>query len=94
MDKDIFWKGSNAVDNARIWIGVFSWIDLIVGIALLIFSFGETAPLTIGAILIASAISGFILRAILRGFETIVKASEAYLQDRHELKEQAKQSAE
>lgn len=94
MDKDIFWKGSDAVDSARTWITVLSAIALVIGLICLFMSFGETAPLFTGIALIGSAISGFILRAILRGFYGIVRASEAFLEDRYKMKEAAKAETE
>lgn len=93
MDTDIFWKGSSAVASARIWIAVFSWIALIVGAGCALFSF-ETTWIITGIALIGSAITGFIIKAILRGFETIVIASEAYLKDRQDLKDKNERKAE
>ena len=89
MDTDVFWKGSNAVDTARTWIGLFSWIAIIAGILVIVFGEMEFEAFLIGCTIIGAGISGFIFKGILRGFETIVRASEAYLQDRQELKDKA-----
>lgn len=79
-DTDIFWKGSNAVNTSRIWLAIFSWIFIIIGIPMLLLG-GDTK---VACILIGVGISGLILSGVLRGFNTIVKASEAYLKDRED----------
>lgn len=94
MDKEIFWKGSYAVGSARTWIAVFSWLAIIAGILVAIFTGIEFEMFLVGCCIIGAGISGLILKGILRGFETIVEASEAYLRDREDLKEKTKQSAE
>ena len=53
-----------------------------------------TTLIITGIALIGTAITGFIIKAILRGFETIVYASEAYLKDRQDLKDKNEQKAE
>ena len=94
MDTDIFWKGSSAVASARIWIAVFSWIAIIAGILVVIFTGIEFEMFLVGCCIIGAGISGLILKGILRGFETIVYASEAYLKDRQDLKDKNKEKAE
>lgn len=94
MDKDFFWKGSSAVESARKWIAVFSWIAIIAGILVIVFGGIEFEIFLVGCCIIGAGISGLILKSILRGFETIVTASEAYLQDRQELIETDNENAE
>lgn len=89
-DTDIFWKGSAAVDSARTWIAVFSWITIIAGILIAVIGGFEFEIFLAGCCVIGAGISGLILRNVLRGFETIVKASEAYLKDREDKKESEK----
>ena len=93
MDNEIFWKGSSAVESARKWIAVFSWITIIAGILVIIFGGIEFEMFLIGCCIIGAGISGLILKGILRGFETIVTASETYLRDRQEAKDKANQSS-
>lgn len=89
-DTDIFWKGSNAVDSARTWIAIFSWITIIAGILIAVINVFEFEIFLAGCCVIGVGISGLILKNVLRGFETIVKASEAYLKDKEDKKESEK----
>lgn len=89
-DTDIFWKGSAAVDSARTWIAIFSWITIITGILIAVINVFEFEIFLAGCCVIGVGISGLILRNVLRGFGTIVKASEAYLKDREDKKESEK----
>ena len=94
MDKEIFWKGSYAVGSARTWIAVFSWLAIIAGILVVIFTGIEFEMFLVGCCIIGSGISGLIIKGILRGFETIVVASETYLRDKQELKDKTNENAE
>ena len=94
MDKDILWRGSSAVASARIWIAVFSWIAIIAGFIVVVLEGYEFDGFLIGCCIIAAGISGLILKAVLRGLETIVYASEAYLKDRQDLKDKNEEKAE
>lgn len=75
------WKGSNAVSSARIWIAIFSWIAIIAGLIVIILEGYEFEMFLTGCCIIGAGISGLILKAVLKGFETIVKASEIYLKE-------------
>lgn len=86
-DTDIFGKGSSAVDSARTWIAIFSWITIIAGILIAFINIFEFEIFLAGCCVIGVGISGLLLRNVLRGFEAIVKASEAYLKDREDKKE-------
>ena len=72
-------EASSAVINAIFWIGILSWMAIIVGTILLIIGICiEAEP--IGLIVIGSGIGGLIMRSVIKGFEAIVEASEIYIE--------------
>lgn len=72
-----------AVQTARFWIGIFSWICIIVGIITTLVNLFDSLVI-VGIVILASGISGLLLKKVLLGFHAIVKASEEYLHQRAE----------
>ncbi len=72
------YESSSAVASAKFWISFLSWAGIIIGGILLIIGFiidGEP----IGLIVIGGGIMGLITKALIKGFESIVIASEIYI---------------
>lgn len=75
------YEGTNAVNNAKITTAVFAILFLVAGVILLVYGIGdyeEWAVIT-GLSLLGATIPLFIARAVLRGFQSVVRASETYL---------------
>lgn len=82
MSTEYFGGGSEAVRSARKWIAVFSWIAILSGIGIIAIGGIEFEVFLVGCGVVGAGISGLILKGILKGFETVVKASETYLKSR------------
>lgn len=82
-------EASSAVDNAKIWIGIFSWASIVIGgIALTLGILIEEGAL-LGLMLISAGIVGLITKALVKGFESIVIASEIYIAEHTARKQEA-----
>lgn len=75
------YEGTNAVNNAKITTAVFAFLLLIGGTFILIYGLGnyEDSAVIAGISLMCASIPLFITRAVLRGFQSVVRASETYL---------------
>ncbi len=89
------YEGTNAVSNARTAISIFATLFIVGGIFLLIYGTDayEDWAVIMGLSLLGASIPLFITRAVLRGFESVVRASETYLK-RIEEEESQKAKAE
>lgn len=89
------YEGTNAVNNAKITTAVFAILFLVAGVILLVYGIGEYEEwaITAGLSLAGVSIPLFIARAVLRGFQSVVRASETYLK-RVEEEESQKAKAE
>lgn len=77
------YEGTGAVRNARIATIIFAWLFIVAGIVLLIYGvsdFEDWAVIT-GLSLIGASIPLFIAGGVLRGFQSVVRASEVYLKE-------------
>lgn len=86
------YEGTNAVNNAKIATAVFAILFLAAGVILLIYGisdYEEWAVIT-GLSLLGASIPLFIARAVLRGFQSVVRASETYLKRVEEESQKAK----
>ena len=72
--------GANAIDSAIIAVSVLAWLTLIGGIIFIILTFQLDGPTGTAICVTALCIPCFILKAILRGFESMVIASEMYIE--------------
>lgn len=72
--------GSNALDSAIIAVSILAWLLLIGGIIFIILTFQLDGPTGTAICVTALSIPFFITKAVLRGFESIVIASELYIE--------------
>ncbi len=72
--------GTNAIDSAIIAVGVIAWLLLIGGIIFTFLTIKLDGPIGIAISITALCVPCFITKAVLRGFESIVIASELYIE--------------
>lgn len=82
--------GKNAVNSAIIAVGIFAWIILIGGALFTFIAINNEGPIGTALIITSLCIPFFILKGVLRGFESIVIASEIYIA-KHEQTESTKE---
>lgn len=87
------YEASGAVDSAKTWIAILSWASIIIGGITLTLAILIEEGAILGLMLIGAGIIGLIVKALIKGFESIVIASEIYIAE-HKARKQDTPSAE
>ena len=87
-----FYEGSDAVSSAKTAIAILSWLIIIIGILFVATPIFDDPSM--GFVFLGMGVSGLILKSILKGFYSVVLASEEYLTEKAKARAEAKAETE